>query len=292
MNKDSPEKIRASLTLCSRRGLLSGRFAGASDKTYFDYGKDDKTMKFSKQIWTGAALLWTASLGGGALAQDAKPATPAPDGAAAATTAPQRGGGQGRGGYGNAAPTLATLPMPYLTKMLDLKDDQKTKIQAIQDKVRTDMQDLRKPDENGQRPDRATLQPKIKALNDQAKKDIEAVLTPEQIKKEDSAMKSAGVYNSVGIPLAVVVDLKLTADEDAKLAAIAADATKADAASQKEMADAQGDQQKTQDLRTARQEARKATSDKAMAILTDAQKMMVTTYQKEHPAGNRGGNRQ
>ena len=249
-------------------------------------------MKFSKLVWTGAALLWTASISGGALAQEAKPATPAPGGVAAAAPAPRQGGGQGRGGYGGGAPTLANLPVPYLTMTLGLKDDQKTKIQAIQDKVRTDMQDLRKPDENGQRPDRATLQPKIKALNDQAKKDIEAVLTAEQIKKEDSALKSAGVYNSVGIPLAVVADLKLTADEETKLAAVAEEATKADAASQKEMADAQGDQQKTQDLRTARQAARKATSDKAMALLTEAQKTRITTYQKEHPAGNRGGNRQ
>ena len=244
-------------------------------------------MKFSKWIGTGVALLWTASLSGAAVAQDkaAPPATPTPD------AAPQGRGGQGRGGYG-AAPTLANMPMPYLTTKLGLSDEQKTKIQAIQDKVRTDMQDLRKPDENGQRPDRATLQPKITALNDQAKKDIEAVLTPEQLKKSADLVKTAGIYNAVGIPLGVVADLKLTADEDTKLAAIAADATKADATMQKDMADAQGDQQKMQDLRTARQTARKATQDKAMAVLTDAQKTMLTQYQKDHPGGGRGGNRQ
>ena len=243
-------------------------------------------MKFSQSVWTGAMLLWSVSLGGAALAQDA-PATPTPP----PVPAPRPGGGfgQGRGGYGGA-PTLANLPMPYLTAMLGLKDDQKTKIQAIQDKVRTDMQDLRKPDANGQRPDRATLQPKIKEINDQAKKDIEAVLTADQIKKEESALKSAGVYSAVNIPLGVVAELKLTADEDAKLAEIAADATKADTAAQKDLSDARSanDQQKLQDLMQTRQAARKATTDKALAVLTEAQKTTLTQYQKDHPAPNRG----
>ena len=87
-----------------------------------------------------------------------------------------------------------------------------------------------------------------------------------------------------------MADLKLTSEEDAKLAAIAADSAKDDATAQKDMADAQGDQQKMQDLRTARQAARKVTQDKAMAVLTETQKTMLTKYQKDHPAGNRGGN--
>ena len=249
-------------------------------------------MKFSKMVWTGAALLWTASLGGMALAQDA-PATPAAPGAA---PAPQRGGqgrgGQGRG-YGNAPPTLATLPIAYLSATLELKDEQKTKIQAIQDKVQTDLQDLRKPDADGNRPSRATLQPKMKEINDQAKKDIEAVLNPEQLKKSETVVKTAGIYNSVSIPLGVVADLKLTSEEDTKLAAIAADAAKDDATLQKDIADAQGDQQKMQDLRKARMDARKVTQDKALAVLTETQKATLTKYQKDHPAGNRGGgNRQ
>ena len=75
---------------------------------------------------------------------------------------------------------------------LELKDEQKTKIQAIQDKVQTDLQDLRKPDADGNRPNRATLQPKMKEINDQAKKDIEAVLTPEQLKKSESPPENGG----------------------------------------------------------------------------------------------------
>ena len=246
-------------------------------------------MKFSKLVWTGAAMLWTASIGGMALAQEA-PATPAPGGVAPAPRGGGQGrGGQGRGGFGNAAPTLATMPMPYLSMMLELKDDQKTKIQAIQDKVQTDLQDLRKPDADGNRPNRATLQPKMKEINDQAKKDIEAVLTPEQLKKSETLVKTAGIYTAVGIPLGVVADLKLTSDEDAKLAALAADSAKDDATMQKDAADAQGDQQKMQDLRTARTAARKVTQDKAMAVLTETQKTMLTKYQKDHPAGQRGG---
>ena len=242
-------------------------------------------MKFSRLSWMGAALLWTACIGTSAIAQDATAQAPAarPGGAG-------QGRGQGRGGFG-APPSLSNLPVSYLTWALTLTDDQKTKIQAIQDKVRTDTQDLRKPDASGQRPDRATLQPKVQALNDQAKKDIEAVLTPAQVKKSEGALKSAGNYNAVGIPLGVVADLKLTSEEETKLADIAAAATKEQEANQKAIADARtaGDQQKLTDLNQARQTARTATQEKALAVLTDEQKAAVAQYQKDHPRGNRGG---
>ncbi len=245
------------------------------------------SMKFSRLSWMGATLLCAASLGTTAVAQDA-----------AAQVAPAarqgRAGGGGRGGFGGT-PSLSNLPIPFLTGALSLSDEQKTKIQAIQEKVRTDMQELRKPDASGQRPDRATLQPKIKELNDKAKKDIEAVLTPAQIKKSDAALKSAGVYNAVGIPLGVLADLKLTHEQEVKLTDIANAATKAGEASQKEFDEARtsGNQQKVQELSQARQAARKETQDKASAILTDKQKEALAQYQKDHPRGNRGGgNRQ
>ena len=239
-------------------------------------------MKTLKRFGIGAALLVAASLSFTALAQ----------GAGAQAAAGQAGGGrggQGRGG-GGAAPSLSTLPAAYLASALTLTDEQKTKIQAIQDKVRTDMADLRKPDANGQRPNRAELQPKITALNDQAKKDIEAVLTPAQVKTAAKVLKSAGVYNTIGIPLPVLADLKLTSEEETKLAAIVDAATKDQEPTVKALAEARtaGDQAKMQELGQTMQTARQATREKAMAVLTEEQKATLAQYQKDHPRGNRG----
>jgi Spy/CpxP family protein refolding chaperone len=240
-------------------------------------------MKTFKLVGIGAALLLTVAISSTALAQGAGQAGGARSGGA-------RGGGQGRGGGGGAAPTLSNLPLPYLASTLNLTDDQKTKIEAIQAKVRTDTADLRKPDASGQRPNRAELQPKIAALNDQAKKDIEAVLTPAQAKAADKALTSARVYSAVGIPLPVVADLKLTSAEDAKLAAIIDESTKEQAPAVKALADARtaGDQAKVQELGQTMQTSRQATRDKAMAVLTEEQKATLAQYQKDHPRGNRG----
>lgn len=239
-------------------------------------------MKTFKRFGIGAALLVAASLSFTALAQ----------GAGAQAAAGQAGGGrggQGRGGAG-APPSLSTLPVAYLASALTLTDEQKTKIQAIQDKVRTDTADLRKPDANGQRPNRAEIQPKVAALNDQAKKDIEAVLTPAQTKMAAKVLKSAAVYNTVGIPLPVLADLKLTSEEETKLAAIVDAATKDQEPTVKALAEARtaGDQAKMQELNQTMQTARQATREKAMAVLTEEQKATLAQYQKDHPRGNRG----
>lgn len=241
-------------------------------------------MQTLKLVGIGTALLLAVALSSGAMAQGA--GAQAPGGQAGGGG---RGGGQGRGG-GGAAPTLSTLPVAYLATALSLTDEQKTKITAIQDKVRTDMADLRKPDANGQRPNRAETQPKVTALNDQAKKDIEAVLTPAQTKMAGKVLKSAGVYTAVGIPLQVVADLKLTHDEDSKLAEIVDAAMKDQEATQKSMAEARAaqDQTKMTELRKTMQDARQATQDKGMAVLTDDQKAMIAQYVKDHPRGNRG----
>jgi hypothetical protein len=236
-------------------------------------------MQTLKRFGIGTALLLAASLGFSALAQ----------GAGAQAAAGQQGGGRGGQGRGGQAgpPSLATMPMAYLVSALTLTDDQKTKIQAIQDKVRTDMQDLRKPDANGQRPNRAELQPKIAALNDQAKKDIEAVLTPAQMKTSAKVLKSAMVYNTVGIPLPVLADLKLTPEEETKLAAIVEAATKEQEPTVKALTEARtaGDQAKVTEINQTMQASRQATREKAMAVLTEEQKATLAQYQKDHPRG-------
>jgi hypothetical protein len=232
-----------------------------------------------------AAVLFTATIHTGALAQDAGAAPPqAPGGG--------RGFGQrGFGGFGRfGGPlSLATLPLPYITSALELTDDQKTKIQAVQEKARSDMQAARPAP--GEQPDFNAMREKMTAINTQAKTDIEAVLTDAQKKKVEGMLKDAGTYQGVNIPLEVVPDLKVTAEQKTKLAEIAATAAKERQATMKDMQDAQqsGDQQKLQEIRQSMMASFQATQEKAQAVLTDTQKAAIKKYQDEHPRPNRRG---
>jgi len=240
-----------------------------------------RIMRGWKLGWICAAILLAATINTGAFAQ------------AGGGGGGGRGFGQGRGGFGGGfggPASLATTPVPYLAWALNLTDDQKTKIQAVQDKVRTDMRAAFQPDASGQRPDPATAQAKMKEVQDQAKTDIEAVLTDTQKKKTESVLKEAGTYNSVGLPLGAVPDLKLIADQKTKLADIGAAVAKEQQATMKEMQDARQnqDQQKMQELFTSMQASRKATQEKVQAILNDEQKAALDKYVKDHPQPQRG----
>jgi len=236
-----------------------------------------RIMRGWKLGWICAAILLAVTINTSAFAQGQPPGG--------------GGGGRGfgRGGFGGQ-PSLATTPVPYLAWALNHNDDQKTKIQAVQDKVRTDMRAAFQPDASGQRPDPATAQAKMKEVQDQAKTDIEAVLTDTQKKKTESVLKEAGTYNSVGLPLGAVPDLKLTADQKTKLADIGAAVAKEQQATMKEMQDARQnqDQQKMQELFTSMQSSRKATQEKVQAILNDEQKAALDKYVKDHPQPQRG----
>src|SRR5579871_1691641 len=195
----------------------------------------------------------------------------------------QGGGGGGqrgqRGGFGGP-PSVTNLPVAYLAFALGLNDDQVTKIKAAQDKANTDRRALFQ-DSAGGPPD----QEKMKAINDQAKTDIEAVLTEPQKGKVEGAVKDAGIYRGVGLRLEVIPDLKLTSDEKTKLAELAEAAAKEMQPIMKDMAEARqaGDRDKSRELRQKMQDAQKATHEKALAMLTDEQKATIDKYDKDHP---------
>jgi hypothetical protein len=228
-----------------------------------------------------AAVLMTATISTGAIAQ-------AGAGGGGGGRGQGRGFGQGRGGFGGP-PSLSNISLTYLTAALGLNDEQKTKIQAAQEKVRTDMRAAFQ--DAGQGGDRAAMQAKMKEINDQAKTDIEAVLTDAQKKKVDAVLKDAGTYNGAGIPLDVVPELKLTADQKKKLADIAEAATKEQQATMKDIQDARqaGDNQKAQELMQTMRTSRQAVQEKAQAVLNDEQKASIEKYNKEHPRGQRPG---
>lgn len=145
-----------------------------------------------------AVVLCGLTLPAFAAPQDAKtaPATPA------APTA-QQGRGQRRRGL-----ALATVPIAVMDMISPLKADQKTKIQAIQDKEKTD---------NAAAADRAAKG----AVSSKATEDIKAVLTPEQLSTVEKAVPMLSMLNqSKAIPLAALPDVKLTKDQMDKISAL------------------------------------------------------------------------
>lgn len=188
-----------------------------------------------------------------------------PGGRAARGQRGQRGQRQGRGARGAS---LVTLPAKTLDSILKLTADQKTKVTAIQEKYAADAKLLRPAP--GQPADPANTG-KLRALNQQANKDIEEILTAEQKTKWADARKELAVYAAAGIPAALYGTVKLTDDQKTKLQALA-----------KETAE------KTRGLapdqrRAANQEARQKAAD----ILTADQKAAIEKYRKENPRGRR-----
>lgn len=201
-------------------------------------------------------------------------------------------GGQrgGRGGGRNAGPlTIATVPVDLLATELKLTDDQKTKITAARTKMQQDLQAARPA--AGAATDRQAQAAKRQEINQQAVKDIEEVLTPDQKKQEPDLIKNLSALRSTGIPMPTYGDLKLTDEQRTKLAALAGDIDKDRAQKMKDMQEARqaGDQAKVTEIQQSLRGGN-TPNEKALALLTDSQKETITKYQKDHPArAGRGG---
>lgn len=229
----------------------------------------------------GLSVLALAAVGSLAHAQDGGP----PPGG--------RGGFQ-RGGPGNRMGpremTVVSAPIGALDASLKLTADQKDKIMALQQQFQQQRREMTPPPPDGQGgpPDFQAMQAnreKVQALEQQTGKQIEAILTPEQKKLLPAALKELQAMEMAGIPAPIVADLKLTADQKSKIAAIAQ-------RSQADMQSKMRDAQQSGDfgaMRGMMQENRRQTHDRVFALLTDAQKAQVDTYVQAHPQPNRGG---
>jgi Spy/CpxP family protein refolding chaperone len=198
-------------------------------------------------VAVGGLLL---ALGVPALAQT----TPAPPNAQARG---QRGGGR-QGG-------LTSLPVTAIDAIVTLKADQKTKITAIQDKLKEDM--------------RAAAGDRQKAgeLRTQATSDIKAVLTEEQAKTLQDTLPTLSLLNASRIvPYGALAEVKLTKDQLDKMQPIVKE-----------------EQEKLRGVARTERQAKMAeiTTDfksKTDTILTQAQKDVVAKYVAAHPRGARG----
>ncbi len=248
-------------------------------------------MNFKKIGLTCSALLLLSAVSLAAFAQD--------NGQAGAQGQPGqpggrqgRQGGQGRQGFGQGrGGGLVMLPVAYMDSYLKLTGEQKSKITEIQAKYKEDSKGLMPaPGAQGAQVDpqarRDAMQKRMEMMT-QADKDLQAVLTDDQKKLIPELNKGMQTFRSLGIPVEVVGDLKLTDTQMEKLNTLSAD-------SQKEMmTKMQEARQNANGDRTAMmqmmQDAQKATHEKARLILTTSQRTKLDAYLKDHPQPQGGG---
>jgi Spy/CpxP family protein refolding chaperone len=123
--------------------------------------------------------------------------------------------GQGfRGGFGRGPQTGAMLLRRDDVKNdLKLTDDQKTKLLDLQDKMQSKMREIFQ----GAGGDREKMQADMKSAMEEATKDVNAVLTPDQ----QTRLKQIGIQlagNGAAALPEVQADLKLTDEQKSKVA--------------------------------------------------------------------------
>lgn len=188
--------------------------------------------------------------------------------------------------------TVLDLPMPVLSAGLKLTEDQQSKVHDIQKSFRDQRDSLmprRGPDSGGP-PDQSTMQAnmeKLKALDAAANNSIKAVLNADQKALLPDLLKNIETLRAAGIPAELYGKLNLSDGQTKKIAEIAQQAQQ-DMHAKMEAARQSGDFEAT---RSAMDQSRAETHQKAMAILTDDQKSMVEQFIKDHPRpqGGRGG---
>jgi hypothetical protein len=238
-------------------------------------------MKFGKIGLACATLFLLSAVSLTALAQGAGQATPGQPG--------QGGGRQGQGGFGRGG--MVILPISYLNTSLKLTADQKDKITAIQTQYKEDAKAFTPPPADPNTPVdpqvRRDMGQKRGAAVAKADADITALLTDDQKKMMADMNKELGALRSVGIPIEVLADLKLSETQRTQIVTISDDSQKEMRAKRQE-AQANGGQFDRQ----AMQDMRKATTEKAMNVLNLSQKNKLEAYLKDHPqpqGGGRGG---
>ena len=233
-----------------------------------------KTKSFTTVAVLGIAL--TLSQSTAATAQDR--GFPGPP--------PGRGpGGPGGFGRGPRPATVAGTPVRALTVGLKLSDVQKTKIAAIQSQFRQQREKrMPRPVMTEEGPTEADFRAMrangewARALEQSVSAKITALLTPEQKKALPALLQESELMRSVGIPLELSQELKLTAVQKSRIMAIARSAR------QKREAAMRSGEFRPGSGGYDRETAHRA----ALSSLTPTQKTTVAVYGKAHPRRERG----
>jgi hypothetical protein len=166
--------------------------------------------------------------------------------------------GQGRGGFrGRGGFSILRLAPPVQTR-LNLNADQKTKLQAISERVRTELRGVFQA--GG---DREAAMLKLRETNQKAEAEALALLDATQKKQyEDLKTEAAGYAGLGGAGSALLAITDLSADQKTKLKALAS------TAAERPRPQPGGDRAAAQQARRAQDEADRAA---VKAILTPAQ---------------------
>jgi hypothetical protein len=230
------------------------------------------------------------------------------------------GGPGGRPGMFGQQMSVANVPVAALDAEFKLSDRQKQEIKQIQDTFHKEQRALMPGflgGPNGGRPGgppnggppnggppnggppgggppngappnfeqmRANME-KMRTLDEKASKQIEALLTDSQKKMLPDALKELGDLGPTGIPLDILGDLKLTADQKTRIIAVSRKSQQ-DLRQKMDEARQSGDFQSIRDLL---QTSRETTQKQIMAALSLDQRTMIENFIKEHPMRGPGG---
>ncbi len=177
-----------------------------------------------------------------------------------------RGGGMMRMGGGD--PTML-LRRGDVQKDLGLTDDQKTKLTSIQDKARADMQAFFQANSGGgERPDFEKLRPQMEKMRSDIKKQVDEILTPDQVKRLGEISIQLGGNRAV-LRKEVQEQLGLTAEQREKLKDLQ---SKEQAAMQELRDKVQNGDVTREQMRTLRTKNGKIMDDMIGKILNDDQR--------------------
>jgi len=181
----------------------------------------------------------------------------APDATATAKPAARQARGERRGQL-----SLATITPEVMNSIAPLSGDQKTKITAIESKLKSDVAAARQSAGAGGA-DRTQMRGLVAKAND----DVKAVLTPAQASAIEVALPALTMLRaSQTLPLNAVPALKLTPDQWKQLSAIAGEVREKARAIPRE------------ERRAKMPELYAAAKTKAEAVLTPAQKQTAAKY--------------
>jgi hypothetical protein len=179
---------------------------------------------------------------------------------------------------------VASVPVVALDAGLKLTTSQKDKITHIQSSFMEQRRALMPPpgEQGDGPPDQDTMRAnmeKMFRLSRQASQQILAVLTTEQKKALPTVLRDIQTLRMAGIPAELLGDLKLTTDQKQKIASIQRQ-------SQQEVRQLMTDAQQNGNFDSVRdsvERSRELAHEKALDVLTEAQRKKVEKYLQEHP---------
>jgi len=186
----------------------------------------------------------------------------------------QRGGPGGGGRGGMRGSNVAQIPVDIIKAQLKLTPDQTAKIKAIQKKFQADVKALMPAP--GAQADRSTFE-KMRPLMQKVRTDIEAVLTPTQKAKLPALLDQMRMLRGIGIPAQALPELKLTAAQKTKVAALI----------KKGLDQMKGvpDDQRRERMRAVVEPLRAEVTK----LLTPAQQQVIAKYSQRFGRGGMGG---